>query len=40
LLTDTNVYLAPEAAFKTAMPVGIPLAFTLCIYASTIDEQV
>ena len=39
LFIDTNVYLAPKAAFRTAKLVGVPLPFALSFNAGAIDEQ-
>ena len=32
--------LAPDAAFDTAMPAGVPLAFTLDLDPGAVDQQV
>ena len=39
-LVDPEVNLAPDPSFCTAMLAGMPLAFTLHLDASAVDEQV
>ncbi|GAA5063992.1 hypothetical protein GCM10023209_00090 [Roseibacterium beibuensis] len=40
LFVDADVDLAPDAPFRAAMLAGVPIAFTLCLDAGAVDQQV
>ena len=40
LLINPYVYLAPDASFGAAMLARVPLAFTRCLDACAVDEEV